>query len=174
MTRHNMVRDALFDLMTYGRFDPVKEAPVTCLGFRSDRPTVLRPADILIAGEDFDRDCVDVTVVSPLVTNHQPVVKVGEVAQRAELAKNEKHVLACEAAGYGFHAFAMDVFGVLGKESNLLLNRVIEKVSRETCNPRYRAQAICQRRISLALQLGVSRQLLACRKVHDLPGSGGT
>ena len=173
-SRHNIVRDALFDLMLPCRFDPVKEAPVACLGFRSDRPTALRPADILMAGDDFDRDCVDVTVVSPLVTNNQPAIKVGDAAQRAELGKIEKHGLACEAAGYGFRAFAMDVFGVLGKESKLLLNRVIEKMSRETCCARYKAQAICQRRISLALQLGVSRQLLASREVVDPPESGVT
>ena len=113
-------------------------------------------------------------VVSPLVTNNQPDIKVGDAAQRAELGKIEKHGLACEAAGYGFRAFAMDVFGVLGKESKLLLNRVIEKMSRETCCARYKAQAICQRRISLALQLGVSRQLLASREVADPPESGVT
>ena len=169
LTRHNLVRDALVDLMVYGRFNPLKDAAVTCLGYRSDRPTALKPADILMAGDDFDRDCVDVTVVSPIVTNHQPEIKVGESAQRAELMKNDKHRLACEAAGYGFHAFAMDVFEVLGKESSVLLNRVIEKMSRETCCARYKAQAICQRRISLALQLGVARQFLASRSVADAP-----
>ena len=170
LTRHNTVRDALFDLMIYGRFNPVKDADVMCLGHRSDRPTALRPADLLIAGDGyFDRNCVDVTIVSPIVTNNQPNIKVGDAAQRAEQAKYDKHAQACDTAGYGFNAFAMDVFGVRGKQSNILLERVIEKMSRETCCPKYKSQAICHRRISMALQLGVSRQLLASRRVVDAP-----
>ena len=88
-------------------------------------------------------------------------------ALRAESRKFEKHFLACEAAGFGFHAFAIDVFGVMGPKSKLLFNRVIEKMIRETCCAKYKAKAICQRRISMAVQLGVSRQLLASREVRD-------
>ena len=123
-------------MMIYGRFNPVKDAVVMCLGHRSDRPTALRPADLLIAGDGyFDRNCVDATIVSPIVTNNQPNIKVGDAAQRAEQAKYDKHAQACDTAGYGFNAFAMDVFGVRGKQSNILLERVIEKMSRETCCP---------------------------------------
>ena len=167
--RHNTVRDALFDLMVYGRFDPVKDAPVSCLGYRHDKPTMLRPADILMAGEDFDRDCVDVTVVSPLVTNNQPEIVVGDAAQKAEARKLEKHLLACETANFGFQPFAIDVFGVLAKQSQHLLYRIVEKMIRETCCSPHKAKAICQRRISMAVQLGVARQLLASRKVADAP-----
>ena len=109
LSRHNTVRDALYDLMVKARFNPMKDAPVTCLGMQSGRPTAFRPADILMAGDDFDRDCVDVTVVSPLVTNHQRVVEVGKAAQAAEDRKFAKHRAACEMAGLGFKAFALDV-----------------------------------------------------------------
>ena len=169
LPRHNTVRDALFNLMLYGRFEPVKDAPVTCLGYRHDRPTALRPADILMAGEDFDRDCVDVTVVSPLVSSRQPEIVVGDAAQKAEDRKIEKHAVACEDAGYGFRAFAVDIFGVIAKESTLLLKRVCEKMIRETCCAPYKAMSICQRRISMAVQIGVARQLLASREVIDSP-----
>ena len=37
-TGHNLVRDALFDLMVKARFNPVKDAPVCCLGHRSWQP----------------------------------------------------------------------------------------------------------------------------------------
>jgi hypothetical protein len=52
----------------------LKDAPVTCFGMQSGRLATFRPADILKAGDDFDRDFVDVTVVSPLVSNRQPAV----------------------------------------------------------------------------------------------------
>ena len=165
MARHNTVRDALYDLMVKARFDPVKDAAVTCLGMQAGRPTAYRPADIFVAGDDFDRDCVDVTVVSPLVTNNQREVEVGKAAQSAEDRKIAKHRTACEAAGYGFKAFALDVFGVMGKESSGLLRRVRNKMVRETCCAPYKATAICLRRISMSVQLGVARQVILCRTI---------
>jgi hypothetical protein len=168
LSRHNTVRDALFDLMLKARFDPVKDAPVTCLGMQSGRPAAFRPADILMAGDDFDRDCVDVTVVSPLVTNNQREVEVGKAAQSAEDRKVAKHNAACEAARYGFKAFAVDVFGVMGRESSRLLGRICNRMIRETCCAEYKAKAICLRRISMSVQLGVARQLLASREIVDV------
>jgi hypothetical protein len=159
--RHNMVRDALYDLLVKARFDPVKDAPVTCLGMQSGRPTAFRPADILMAGDDFDRDCVDVTVVSPLVTNNQPVVEVGKKAQQAEDLKVRKHLAACEMAGLGFKTFALDVFGVMGRESKKLLERVCRRLEREIGCAKHTAWSICYRRIGIALQKGVAEQLLA-------------
>ena len=165
LPRHNTVRDALYDLMSKARFDPRKDADVTCLGTISGRPAAFRPADILMAGDDFDKDCVDVTVVSPLCSTRQPEVEVGKAAQRAEKNKINKHLAACEAAGYGFKAFAIDVFGVMGEESAMLLRRICKKMIRETCCAKYKAMAICYRRVSMAVQLGVARQMVASREV---------
>ena len=151
LPRHNTVRDALFDLMKFGRFEPKRDAPVTCLGYRSDRPTQLKPADLLMAGEDYEHDCVDVTVVSPLVTNNQAEIVVGHSAQQAERRKHEKHAAACEAAGFGFLAFAVDVFGVLAPEAKELLKRVYQKIIRETGMAPHKAISICQRRISISV-----------------------
>ena len=167
LSRHNMVRDALFELMLKARFDPMKDAPVTCLGMQSGRPAAFRPADILMAGDDFDRDCVDVTVVSPLVSNNQREVEVGKAAQSAEDRKIAKHQAACEAAGYGFKAFAVDVFGVMGKESSRLLWRIRNRMVRETCCAEYKATAICVRRMSMSVQLGVARQVIASREIVE-------
>jgi hypothetical protein len=164
LPRHNLVRDALFDLTLKARFAPQKDAPVTCLGFRSGQAAAFRPADLLVAGDDFDQDCVDVTVVSPLVTNNQPEVVVGKKAEEAEKKKYQKHQEACENAGFGFKAFAMDVFGVLAEQSLKFLKRVCSKLMREADYPKYMASAICYRRISFSVQLGVARQFLACRE----------
>jgi hypothetical protein len=162
-----LVRDALFDLLLKARFNPVKDAPVTCLGHRSGQPAALRPADILMAGDDFDRDCVDVTVVSQLVTNNQPEVAVGKSAEQAETRKYNKHQAACEQAGFGFKAFAADVFGVLTGRSHGLLRRIIKRLVREVGYPKYKATAMCLRRVSFAIQLGVARQFVCCRALSD-------
>lgn len=168
LSRHNLVRDALFDLTLKARFAPMKDAPVTCLGHRSGQPTALRPADLLIAGDDFDQDCVDVTVVSPLVTNNQPEVVVGKKAGEAEKRKYQKHREACENAGFGFKAFAMDVFGVLADDAFKLLQRVCSRLIREADYPKYMASSICYRRISFSVQLGVARQFVACRVPQEV------
>jgi hypothetical protein len=165
LPRHNLVRDALFDLLQKARFHPVKDAPVTCLGYRRGQPTHFRPADLLIAGDDYERDCVDVTVVSPLVSGNQPAVVVGAKAERESRNKHAKHQVACEEAGFGFRAFAIDVFGVPSQESLKFLQRVSSKLVREADYPAYMASAIVCRRVSIAVQIGVARQLLASRAV---------
>jgi hypothetical protein len=167
LPRHNTVRDALFDLMQKARFFPVKDAPVSCLGHRSGQLTALRPADLLVAGDDFERDCVDVTVVSPITTTNQAEVVIGKAAEDAELRKYRKHQEACEQAGFGFKAFAVDVFGVMSKSASKLLQRVCSKLTREVGYPKYKAQAICLRRVSFSVQLGVARQFIASREVYD-------
>jgi hypothetical protein len=163
-----VVRDALFDLMLKAGFAPQKDAPVYCLGHRSGQPATLRPADILMAGDDHDRDCVDVTVVSPITSTNQVEVVVGKAAEDAEVRKYAKHSEACEQAGFGFKAFAIDVFGVMSKNSYKLLQRVCSRLIREVGYPKYKAVATCLRRISFAVQLGVARQLIACRCVKDV------
>ena len=66
--------------------------------------------------------------------------------------------------GYGFKAFALDVFGVLGRDSKRLLDRVCKRIVRETAGyEEYKATAICCRRISMAVQQGIAEQLLASR-----------
>jgi ubiquitin carboxyl-terminal hydrolase 44/49 len=168
LPRHNLVRDALFDLTLKARFAPVKDAPVTCLGYRSGQPTAFRPADLLVAGDDFDRDCLDVTVVSPLVTGNQPEVVVGKKAAEAQRMKIRKHQEACEASGFGFKAFAVDVFGVLAEDSSRFMSRVCQRLIREADYPSFMASAICYRKISFAVQLGVARQYIACRKPQEV------
>jgi hypothetical protein len=123
---------------------------------------------LLIAGDDFDQDCVDVTVVSPLVTNNQPEIVVGKKAEEAEKKKYQKHQVACENAGYGFKAFAVDVFGVLAPDSLKLLRRVISRLIRESDYPEYMASSISFRRISFSVQLGVARQFVSCREPRDV------
>jgi hypothetical protein len=163
--RHQTVRDALFDLAAMARFAPVKDAPVRCLGHSSYSGLThgFRPADVLIAGDDFAQDCVDVTVVCPFTTTMTggAALVIGKKVNDSEEDKYRKHQEACENASYGFKAFAIDVFGVMGTRSLQLLYRIRNAMVRTSGHPMRKATAICHRRISLAVQKGVARQVLA-------------
>jgi hypothetical protein len=155
LPRHNLVRDALFDLAVKAGLAPVKDASVTCLGLKSGNLTAFRPADLLISGDDFNQDCMDITVVSPLVSTNQPKIIVGNKASIAEKSKISKHLLPCEQSGFGFKAFAIDIFGILANDSKIFLQRLINLLVTASDYPQYLADSICSRRISFAVQLGV-------------------
>jgi hypothetical protein len=167
LPRHNLVRDALFELAQKTCFAPEKNANVGCLGVRANQPAILRPADLLVEGDDFAQDCIDVTVVSPLITNNQRSIVVGDKAKVAETNKIKKHEDACTLSGFGFKPFAMDVFGVLAPRSVSFLKRICNKLMYLYDYPSYVASAIVYRRISFAVQLGVARQFLACYVPQD-------
>jgi hypothetical protein len=161
--RHQIVRDALFDLALMARFSPVKDAPVKCLGGsgHSGLTHMYRPADILMAGDDFDQDCVDVTVVCPLSSRITADIEIGKKVNHSEAEKYRKHQEACENSFFGFKAFAIDVFGVVATQSLQLLYRIRNAMVRSAGYPPRKATAICHRRISLAVQMGVARQAVA-------------
>jgi hypothetical protein len=156
--RHQTVRDALYDLASKAGFHPRKDAEVFCLGMNGARQ---RPADILMSGDDYAEDCIDVTVVSPLPATITAEIKIGQKVEAAELAKYRKHELACENASYGFRAFAVDVFGVFAKRSLNLLHRIRNSLMRKTGYPEWLATAVCYRRISIAVQIAVARRVVA-------------
>jgi hypothetical protein len=157
-SRHDVVRDALYDLGIRAGFNPVKDASVHCLGLTSSH--TLRPADLLVRGDDYDRDCIDVTVVSPLRKTMSAGFTPGLAASTAERGKYVKHEAACNLANYGFKAFAADVFGVLGPRSEQFLDRLCNAFCSSSGLPSSVAYSICRRRVSFAVQLGVCRQLL--------------
>jgi hypothetical protein len=163
--RHQTVRDALFDLAAMARFAPTKDAPVRCLGRSSysGLTHAFRPADILLAGDDFAQDCADVTVVCPFSTTMTggAALVIGKKVNDAEEEKYRKHQEACENASYGFKAFAIDVFGVMGNRSLQFLYRIRNAIVRASGHHMRKATAICHRRISMAVQKGVARQVVA-------------
>jgi hypothetical protein len=158
--RHQIVRNALFELAAMARFSPIKDAPVQCLGRsgHSGLTHMFRPADILLAGDDFPQDCVDVTVVCPLSSRITADIVIGKKVNISEADKYRKHQEACETASFGFKAFAIDVFGVVATRSLQLLYRIRNAMVRSAGYPPRMATAICHRRISLAVQMGVARQ----------------
>lgn len=72
----------------------------------------MRPADLLIAGQDIDHHCVDVTEVSPLVTNNQPRVVVGKMAEGARFVNTASIFIRVSRQDTAFEPSRKDVFGV--------------------------------------------------------------
>jgi hypothetical protein len=159
--RHQTVRDALYELAVMAGFNPEKDAKVYCLGYQS--ASQLRPADLKISGDGdpFVFDCVDVTVVSPFSSTEPRTgdLVMGKKANDAEEQKYLKYEEACRNASLGFKAFSIEVFGALGKRSMELLNRIRKAIVRSG-HAEKKATAICYRKISIALQRGIVRQVL--------------
>ena len=120
--RHDLVRDAIFDISLVAGFSPAKDGPVQCLGVSNTGIHQYRPADLLIKGDDFTHTCVDVTVVNPLSQPFPRGYAFGKAVNDAEISKINEHRQPCQLASYGFHPFAIDVFGSMGKESSILIN----------------------------------------------------
>jgi hypothetical protein len=66
LRRHEIFVHALNELAQAAGFYPIMNAPVKCLRYEESGVHWLKPADVLIDGEDVDRCCVDVIIVSPL------------------------------------------------------------------------------------------------------------
>ena len=122
LVRHEITSEGVVDILRSGNFNPIKNAKVCCLGSKNE---ALRPADILSDGDRIGSQvCIDITVVSNMSASYSKPYTVGRAALEADTKKNIKHFEACEKAGYGFQAVAMDTSGVLSPSSYLYLCRI--------------------------------------------------
>ncbi len=162
--RHKVVQKALYDFAHVADYNPIQDAHVYCLGW-TERGGIRRqrPADLLVDGHDSNvRTCVDVTVVSPLSASKSRTkdgTEVGYLVKKAARDKREKHEGPCNLAAYDFLPFAVDVCGIVESSGSLLLRRFATRYSTRLSLPYSYALSLCRRRISLAIQLGVARQL---------------
>jgi hypothetical protein len=113
---------------------------------------------------------VDISIVSPISPNvansHE---EVGSAAREAEAKKIAKHGPGCHSMGLGFSPFVVDIFGVLAPQAHNVLRRIAARLCSELGYPKYKAEAICLRRISTAIQIAAARQVLGSRAVVDSP-----
>jgi hypothetical protein len=163
--RHEMVARGLYDIAKAAGFSPQLNAPVQCLGLNEHGDTTkFKPADVLMMGDEQPLACVDVTVVSPLskaksitAEGRQP----GKLVANAATAKRKKHEPACTKDGKQFIPFACDVTGMIEPQANQLLERIATAYAERQGRPFAWGLAICQRRISFAIQHAISRQLIS-------------
>ena len=161
--RHDILKWAIADLARKAGFHPEIEANVPCLGYsQSGGSQRLRPADVLIDGDGYQRTCFDVTVTSPLSAAKSRTLMgrvVGKLAVSKAVDKCHKHLASCSSAGYGFTPFAVDVCGIMEESGYHLIERFATRIADYKGYPFYYALSLCLRRISFAVQLGIARQL---------------
>jgi hypothetical protein len=105
---HEIASEGVVQVLRSGGFNPVKNAKVCCLGSNNE---ALRPADILSDGDRIgSQACNDIMVVSNMCASFSKPYTVGKAALEADKKKNIKHKEACEKAGFGFQAFATDIY----------------------------------------------------------------
>ncbi len=162
--RHERLADAVAMLARDAGYAPRRNAPVQCLGEgRDGNMHLYRPADILMAGDNHQSVCVDVTVVSPLNLCHvyKPSgTSPGRAATEAAREKIEKHEGNCTAAAKDFVAFAADVCGYLDQDAVELLHRFAHRIGASSGRGFKDALRVCRRKISIAIQAGVALQLV--------------
>jgi hypothetical protein len=114
--RHQIVVRAYNDVAVVAGLHPVINAPVKCLGVTNG---VVRPADLLVDGDNNVRMCLDITVVSPFLASASRPFQVGKVAIDTETKKYKKNSELCESSLYDFMACATDVLDVIQVTSTL-------------------------------------------------------
>ncbi|MFS7976906.1 putative exostosin [Helianthus anomalus] len=138
-----------------------KEAPVNFLTDPLEGRSTLRPADILVFGRVGGKHaCVDLTGVSPLVGLESSAFTVGQAALKAASGKVIKHEKACLDNQHVFIQFAFDTFGFLAPKAVDLLSRVQRVMYSNVMTPR--SMDVVFKRLSFAIQKGVTAQLVAC------------
>jgi hypothetical protein len=161
--RHETVLKALHSLALAAGFNPKMNASVRCLGeVVRNGVQLLKPADLLIEGDEFPKTCVDVTIVSPLSSakiNTSDGIKIGSLVLRAAKEKQAKYLNRCEESQMGFLPFALDVCGISDPTVPYLLHRFASKIAIRQGWKFGHALCNCLRKISFALQAGIVKQL---------------
>jgi hypothetical protein len=109
--------------------------------------------------DDFSRDCVDVTIVSPF--SKDQANGTAERVSVAERDKYRKHEEPCRVSGYGFRAFAVDALGNVGEKSKTLLTRLQSAVASKTGREFSMVVSDVNKQVSCALHIAVASQLLS-------------
>ena len=162
--RHQIVLHAYNAVAMVAGLHPVIDAPVKCLGLKNG---VVRPADLLVDGDNNIRMCADITVVSPFLAAVTGPFQVGKAVTDAEMRKYKKNSEPCELASYDFMACAADVLGVIPVTFYSFIKRLAKAYSARSGKKYADCLSICCRRICFSFCLGVARQLTASNMYLD-------
>jgi hypothetical protein len=100
-----------------------------------------------------------VTIVTPFIKDKQHIQ--GSRARWAEENKYRKYQDICHNSGYGFRAFAIDVFGYLPPKSFALLERLTSAIAFRTGRDFSLVVNDVNRQISCSLQVAIANQFLS-------------
>jgi hypothetical protein len=151
ITRHNQLRDALYDTAASAALGPVKEGRFLLPG--SDR----RPADVYIPSWSGGLDCaLDVTVINPL--QKETIAGAAAESGHALRVAYRRKVLGAEAAcrqqGIAFVPLAFESFGGMHKVALAEVQKLAAALARHTGQEEAEACRHLFSRLSILLQRG--------------------
>ena len=121
--RHNMIRDGLYHLCEIAGLNPEKERG----SFSDDRS---RPADILIPNWVLGRSAaLDITVVSPLISQNIEGAGNMDVLAAAEESKHRNNDKKCEDLGWVCIPLAVDSYGQWGEQAHKCFSDIANVLS---------------------------------------------
>lgn len=121
--RHNMIRDGLYHLCRMAGLNPEKERG----SFGGDQS---RPADILIPNWSLGKAAaLDITVVSPLISENIVGAGMLDVLEAAEESKHEKNDKKCDELGWVCIPLAVDSYGRWGEQAHKCFSDIANALS---------------------------------------------
>lgn len=155
--RHNVVRDALYDVCLRVGLSVQKEASTGMIDAKGGE---LRPADILfyswVQGKDT---CVDITGTSPFsIVGLQGFIP-GKAVKTAASNKMKKYENVCDSKGYHFLPFSFSTIGDLGDDATELLKRICTVARGQPGGCKDTSHILS--RIAFSIQKGCGAQLVS-------------
>ena len=169
-TRHNIVRDCLYELCSEAAWAPVVEKS----GLLTNGS--MRPGDVFIPSYQQGKGtAIDVTIVHPLQPSYilNSVERWGCAAEAAEAAKKEKYQTECENAGVIFSPFAIESLGGMGEGAIRFTNALCQRLAGRRDESRANTMCYIRQRLSVALHRAVARSVLK-RDTSLLEAGGDT
>ena len=126
ISRHNGIRDALFEAAQSAALSPTREAPGLIADSRS------RPADILLPTWHRGRPAaLDVHVISPLqsLTLHEAATTPGHALNIGVQRKIRAHLPDCRAAGVDFIPIVVETLGGLADDTTTTIREIGRAIS---------------------------------------------
>ena len=164
ITRHNLLRDAIFDVASSAALSPVKEGRFLLPG--ADR----RPADVFIRGWAGGQDAAyDVTVINPLqdLTREGAAANPGHAADVAYQRKMQGAAEDCRAQGIVFLPLAAETFGGWHEVAVLQVKKLASALARHNGQDEGEAAGHMWSRLGVLLQRG--NAMLMANRIPSFP-----
>ncbi|KAL5499463.1 hypothetical protein EMCRGX_G010889 [Ephydatia muelleri] len=166
VTRHNRLRDEVFDLCGRAHLSVSVERGH---GLTRDLAHT-RPADILIAGWDRGKPAaLDLTITSPLcsVILGESCYQAGAAALAAETRKLHSNGPKCQELGWSCIPLAVETYGNWGKQAHDTFSRLASFLAIHQSSPKAVVVAEINGRLNVVLVRSIARAILA----RELPPS---
>ena len=166
ISRHNILRDVIFETAASADLGPTKEERHLLPG------TIARPGDVLIRRWTDGKDgAIDVTVTSPLAASNvsDAAAKPGASLGKACARKKRETAEACRAEGLVFIPFAIETLGGFDTTATTQVKQLASALARSKGSDEREAASQLFGRLSLNLMRGNALMLASRAPDVDIP-----